>query len=109
MATEYTRAPEAEIETNAGQQELPEIPQAGTRKRVRKQRLVSYSSQESASSQDETTSRHSGRKRTAVTKMGAVMIDNIQQVDKRGSNRGGKSMEQHSKTNHSKVQGEGMP
>ena len=99
-ATEYTRAREAETETNrrknekaeknpketerdnAGQQELPEIPQTGTKKRVRKRRLVSYSSQESARSQDETTSRRSGRKRTAVTKMGALMIDNIQQVDK---------------------------
>ena len=35
-----------------------ETPQANTKKRARKQRLVSYSSQESASTQDETTSRH---------------------------------------------------
>ena len=48
----------------------PEIPHIGTKKRVRKQRLVSYSIQESASSQDETTSRRSGRKRAAVNKMG---------------------------------------
>ena len=99
-ATDYTRAREAEIETNrrknekveeipketerddAGQQELSEIPQAGTKKRVRKQRLVSYSSQDSASSQDETTSRRSGRKRIAVNKIRAVMIVNIIKVDK---------------------------
>ena len=46
----------------------------------KKARLVSYSSQ--GDSQDETlstTSRRSGRKRTAVTKMGGVMIDFINQ------------------------------
>ena len=46
----------------------------------KKARLVSYSSQ--GESQDETsstTSRRSGRKRTAVTKMGGVMIDFINQ------------------------------
>ena len=52
----------------------------------RKARLVSYSSQ--GDSQDETsstTSRRSGRKRTAVTKMGGVMIDFINQ-NKEGKN-----------------------
>ena len=46
----------------------------------KKARLVSYSSQ--SESQDETsstTSRRSGRKRTAVTKMGGVMVDFINQ------------------------------
>ena len=46
----------------------------------KKARLVSYSSQ--GDSQDETsstTSRRSGRKRTAVTRMGGVMIDFINQ------------------------------
>ena len=58
-----------------------DIAQAGNKKRVRKQRLVSYSSQESASSQDETISRSSRRKRTAVNKMGAAMIDHIQTAE----------------------------
>ena len=99
-ATDYTLVWEAEIETNrrnknnaeenwketerddAAPGAISDIPQAGNKKRVRKQRLVSHSSQESASSQDETSSRRSGRKRTAVNKMGAVMIDNIQKVEK---------------------------
>ena len=52
---------------------------------TKKARLVSYSSQ--GDSQDETTSttsRKSGRKRTAVTKMGGVMIDFINQNEKEG-------------------------
>ena len=52
----------------------------------KKARLVSYSSQ--GDSQDETsstTSRRSGRKRTAVTKMGGVMIDFINQNEKEGN------------------------
>ena len=93
-ATEYTIAREAVIETNRrkndnGGRETKgdgdsEIPQTGNKKRGRKQRLLSYSSQDSASSLDETSSRRSGRKRTAVTKMGAVMIDNIQKAEKPG-------------------------
>ena len=52
----------------------------------KKARLVSYSSQ--GDSQDETsstTSRISGRKKTAVTKMGGVMIDFIKQNEKEGN------------------------
>ena len=52
----------------------------------KKARLVPYSSQ--GDSQDENasaTSRRSGRKRTAVTKMGGVMIDFINQNDKEGN------------------------
>ena len=64
--------------------EAEQIPATGEKKRGRKQRLVSYSSQDSASSLDETSSRRSGKKRIAVTKMGAVMIDNIQKTDKSG-------------------------
>ena len=51
----------------------------GTRKkagRPRKQRLLSYSSQDS-NSQDDTGSRKSTRKRTTVSKWGSVMIDAI--------------------------------
>ena len=44
--------------------------------RPRKQRLVSYSNQDS-NSQDESCSRKSSRKRTAVSKLGALMIDSI--------------------------------
>ena len=44
--------------------------------RVRRQRLVSYSSQESQDS-DGAGSRKSSRKLTAVTKFGGVMIDSI--------------------------------
>ena len=53
-----------------------ELPAAGGKKKrtARQQRLVSYSSQDSES---ETASRNSSRKRTAVTKMGGVMIDSI--------------------------------
>ena len=51
------------------------VPAAGgKKKRAAKQRLVSYSSQDSES---DTTSQKLGRKRTAVTKMGGVMIDHI--------------------------------
>ena len=46
-------------------------------KREKKKRLVSYSSQDLNSSIEATTSRRIGRKRTAVTKMGGVMIDHI--------------------------------
>ena len=46
-------------------------------KREKKKRLVSYSSQDSNSSIESATLRRSGRKRTAVTKMGGVMIDHI--------------------------------
>ena len=94
-AAECTIAREAEIETNRRkddnkentqqetEREVTQNPQTGGKKRGRKQRLVvSYSSQDSASLLDETSSRRSGRKRTAVTKMGAVMIDNIQKVEK---------------------------
>ena len=96
-AKEHTLACETGIENDRGrantegteQQETerePEhIPVTGRKKRGRKQRLVSYSSQDSASSLDETSSRRSGRKRTAVTKMGGVMIDNIRKTDKAGA------------------------
>ena len=67
------------------EREAEHMPVTGGKKRGRKQRLVSYSSQDSASSLDETSSRRSGRKRTAVTKMGAVMIDNIRKTDKAGA------------------------
>ena len=68
-ATDYTLAREAEIETNrrknenaernpkdaerddAEPKEISNFPHAGNKKRVRNQRLVSYSSQKSASSQ----------------------------------------------------------
>ena len=52
---------------------------------TRKARLVSYSSQEG--NEDETvstSSRRSGRKRTAVTKMGGVMIDFTNKNEKEG-------------------------
>ena len=51
----------------------------GTKGKGKKKHLVSYSSQDSKSSIESTTSRRSGRKRTAVTKMGGggVMIDQI--------------------------------
>ena len=93
----YTIAREAKFDTNRRKNELTEekgketerdeseIPQTGSKKRGRKQRLVSYSSQDSASSLDETSSRCSRRKRKAVTKMGAVMIDNIQKAEKPGT------------------------
>ena len=100
-ATDYTIAREREIaenkkkgdnggitaqetERDAEPEQFPDIPKTKEKKRGRKQRLVSYSSQDSASSLDETSSRRSGRKRTAVTKMGAVMIDNIHKTDKSG-------------------------
>ena len=94
---EYTIAREAEIDTNRRKNDMTEekgketerdeseIPQTGSKKRERKQRLVLYSSQDSASSLDETSSRCSGRKRTAVTKMVVVMIDNIQKAEKPGT------------------------
>ena len=99
-ATDYTIAREQEFamnqrkgdtggitqqETELEAEQIQEIPETKEKKRGRKQRLVSYSSQDSASSLDETSSRRSGRKRTAVTKMGAVMIDNIQKTDKSGA------------------------
>ena len=102
-ATEYTLAREAEIETNrrkndtteenrkgterdeAETQDRSEIPQTGSKKRRRKHWLVSYSSQDAENSLDETSSRRSGRKRTAVNRMGAVMIDNIQKAEKPGT------------------------
>ena len=95
MATECTIAREAETETNwrkddttentpqETEREVAKNPQTGGKKRGRK--LVSYSSEDSASSLNETSSRRSGRKRTAVTKMGAVMIDNIQKTEKSGT------------------------
>ena len=98
--TDYTIAREQEIamnqrkgdtggitpqETELEAEQIPEIPETKEKKRGRKQRLVSYSSQDSASSLDKTSSRRSGRKRTAVTKMGAVKIDNIQKTDKSGA------------------------
>ena len=46
----------------------------GRKKRAAKQRLVSYSSQDSKS---DTASRKSSRKRTAFTEMGGFMIDHI--------------------------------
>ena len=62
------------------------MPAPGKKKGTsRKARLVSYSSQED--SHDEMgsiASRRSGRKRTAVTKMGGVMIDFINQNEKEG-------------------------
>ena len=79
-ATDYTIAREQEIEANRSQEdtggitpqeterEVEQIPATREKKRGRKQRLVSYSSQDSAISLDETSSRRSGRKRTAVTK-----------------------------------------
>ena len=81
-AKEHTLARETEIGNDRGrantegtepqetEREPEHIPVTGGKKRGRKQRLVSYSSQDSASSLDETSSRRSGRKRTAVTKMG---------------------------------------
>ena len=65
---------------NGEEEDIPEAtprtgPAAGGRKkRAAKQQLVSYSSQDSES---DTASRKSSRKRTAVTKMGGVMIDHI--------------------------------
>ena len=65
---------------NPGDQTLP-VP-GGKKRTTRKARLVSYSSQEDI--QEETSSRRSARKRTAVTKMGGVMIDFIGKNDKEG-------------------------
>ena len=74
-ATEYTMAREQEIEANRRKEdtggitpqeterEAEQTPATGEKKRGRKQRLVSYSSQDSASSLDETSFRQSGRKR----------------------------------------------
>ena len=96
-ATEYTLARETEIGNDRGREntegiepqeterEAEQMSVTGEKKRGRKQRLISYSSQDSASSFDKTSSRRSGRKRTAVTKMGAVMIDNIRKTDKSGA------------------------
>ena len=58
----------------------------GTRKkagRPRKQRLASFSSQDS-NSQDDTGSQKSTRKRTAVSKWGSVMIDAITRDEGKG-------------------------
>ena len=96
-ATEYTMARKKEIAANQrnentrgntpqeAEREVEQIPKTGGKKRGRKQRLVSFSSQDSASSLDETSSRRSGRKQTAVTKMGSVMSDNIQKAEKSGT------------------------
>ena len=70
-------------------------PQPGKRakkkgERVRRQRLVSYSSQDSQDS-DGAGSRKSTRKRTAVSKFGGVMIDSILKLRK---NRGEEDKEQ---------------
>ena len=56
--------------------------------RAKKQRLVSYSSQESQDS-DGVGSRKTSRKRTAVTKLGGVMIDSIFKEAKQGGRREG--------------------
>ena len=76
-ATDYTIAREQEIAENQRKgdtggitpqateresEQIPEIPETKEKKRGRKQRLVSYSSQDSASSLDETSSRRSGEK-----------------------------------------------
>ena len=58
----------------SGAKEITVPAAGGKKKRAAKQRLVSYSSQDSESDK---TSQKSGRKRTAVTKMGGVMIDHI--------------------------------
>ena len=59
-----------------------------TKKRAKKQRLVSYSSQDSGS---DTGSRRNNQKRAAVTKMGGVMIDHISRtVTERTKRRGTK-------------------
>ena len=96
-AKEHALARETEIGNDRGrantegtepqetEREAEHMPVTGGKKRGRKQRLVSYSSQDSANSLDETSSRRSGRKQTAVTKMGAVMIDNIRKTDKAGA------------------------
>ena len=77
------RNPRAPSTSNPGDQPMPAPgKKKGTSK---KDRLVSYSSQED--SQDDTgsiASRRSGRKRTALTKMGGVMIDFINQNEKEG-------------------------
>ena len=80
--------PGVQVTENPGVQDPTKPITTGKKKGTssRKARLVSYSSQ--GESQDETsstTSRKSGRKRTAVTKMGGVLIDFINQ-DKEGKN-----------------------
>ena len=77
------RNPRDPSTSNPGDQPMPAPgKKKGTSKKAR---LVSYSSQEDI--QDDTgsiASRRSGRKRTAVTKMGGVMIDFINQNQKEG-------------------------
>ena len=80
--------PGVQVTENPGVQDPTKPITTGKKKGTssKKARLVSYSSQ--GESQDETsstTSRKSGRKRTAVIKMGGVMIDFINQ-DKEGKN-----------------------
>ena len=78
---EMERQPGEPTSSQPGDQTLS-APTEKKKKTTRKPRLVSYSSQED--SQDETAARRSGRKRTAVTKMGEVMIDFINRNDKGG-------------------------
>ena len=80
LGGELERNPRDPSALNPGDQTLP-IPR-GKKRTTRKARLVSYSSHED--SKDETASRRSGRKRTAVTKMGGVMIDFINKDDREG-------------------------
>ena len=78
LGGELERNPRDYSALNPGDQTVP----GGKKRTTRKARLVSYSSQDD--SQDETASRRSGRKRTAVSKMGGVMIDFINKNDKEG-------------------------
>ena len=87
LSGDLGRNPRDPSAPNPGDQSLPASLPAPSKKKgtTRKARLVSYSSQ--GCSQDETgstASRRSGRKRTAVIKMGAVMIDFINQNEKEG-------------------------
>ena len=70
---------DGETEKKPGDPKLS-APTEKKKKAPRKTRLVSYISQED--SQDDTASRRSGKKRTAVTKMGGVMIDYINKNDR---------------------------
>ena len=85
LGGDLDRNPRDPSTSNPGDQ--TQLPAPGKKKgpTTRKARLVSYSSQ--GDSHDETastTSRKNGRKRTAVTKMGGVMIDFINQNEKEG-------------------------
>ena len=87
LSSDLDRNPRDPSAPNPGDQSLPaSLPAPGKKKgTTRKARLVSYSSQ--GDGQDETgstASRRSGRKQTAVTKMGGVMIDFINQNEKEG-------------------------